>query len=120
MARAPHGVAEPLAGHVDRHLQTEAGLGMKKGGDVIVLREIGNQLLVARAHLRGLLREGYAGGIHNSEIIAEGLEQLHESEAIEAEHFTGRRGVTAARHFPVLKRMVARAFNPAAFLSRYQ
>ena len=64
-------MAEPLSGHIDRHLEAETELGVKEGRDVFMVGKILNELLVADVEGYRLLGETHTGGIYYGEIISE-------------------------------------------------
>lgn len=77
IASKSHGMAEPLTREKDRHLDTEACLGVKERGHVIVLEKLRNKLLITRCHLMALLGKTDTSRIHDREIIAKGLKKLN-------------------------------------------
>ena len=82
VARKSDRVAEPFTGDIDGHLQTEADLGMEERGDVVVFRQILDELFVPWLHDGGFLRETDAGGVDDCEVVAESLKEFYETGAV--------------------------------------
>lgn len=55
---------------------------MKEGAGMLMLGQIVNELLVSFGQLRGRLVKGHARGVHDGQIVPEGLEEFHEADAV--------------------------------------